>query len=180
MNSEIDDMVADTSLVIQEEADGIYLFRRGEPQPSTPVGRVYEGTMLLDRVEVAIREESGFYQTVSEEPVSARPGQEVRVSLYWEALDAPEAERTVSVRIAASDGQLVAIHDNQPGRGKKPTSWWQKGWKIRDVYYLTVSQEAPVGPGTLEVLVYDTHSLEPVPADDGSDAVKLRALEFAP
>jgi hypothetical protein len=110
-----------------------------------------------------------------------RPGQQVRVSLYWEALADPgpprsHAERTVSVRFADVSGALVAQHDNMPGQGKKPTSWWREGWRIRDVYYLTVSPQARSGRGGLDVLVYDTYSSEAIPWDDGSTI--LRAIEI--
>jgi hypothetical protein len=60
-----------------------------------------------------------------------------------------------------------------PGQGKKPTSWWQKGWRIRDVYYLTVSPEAPVGHGSLSVLVYDSFALSTVPWGDGREQMEV-------
>ena len=179
LNAEIDDMVADTRYVIDLEADGIYLFRqRGQPLSSFAVDAVADGTMRLERVEVAPSDEDGIYQTVSQAPVELQQGQEVRVSLYWEALAAPNAERTVSVRVADASGWLVAQHDSMPGHGTKPTSWWEKGWVIRDVYYLQVSPDAPPGPGRLEVLVYDSASGQVVPFGGGSQAITVAPVEL--
>ncbi|HUT19331.1 MAG TPA: DUF2079 domain-containing protein [Anaerolineae bacterium] len=179
LNAEIDDMVADTRYVIDLEADGIYLFRqRGQPLSSFAVDAVADGTMRLERVEVAPSDEDGIYQTVSQAPVELQQGQEVRVSLYWEALAAPNAERTVSVRVADASGWLVAQHDSMPGHGTKPTSWWEKGWVIRDVYYLQVSPDAPPGPGRLDVLVYDSASGQVVPFGDGSQAITVAPVEL--
>lgn len=164
MASAIDNAVADTSYVVELEGDGIYLLHRGgEPLPAFEAGAVAGETMRLNRVEVAVRGEDGFFHIVAQGPVALQAGDEVRISLYWEALADPVAERTVSVRIADHSGALAAVHDNMPGRGKKPTSWWRAGWQIRDVYYLTVSPQAPSGPGSLDIVVYDSYSGEVVP-----------------
>ena len=179
LNAKIDDMVADTSYIVSSEADGIYLFRqRGQPLPSFAVDAVADGSMRLERVEVAPSDEDGIYQTVSQAPVELQQGQEVRVSLYWEALAAPNAERTVSVRVADASGRLVAQHDSMPGHGSKPTSWWEEGWAIRDVYYLQVSPDAPPGPGRLDVLVYDSASGELLLFGDGSQAITVAPVDL--
>lgn len=174
MEAKIDDLIADPRYTIEWEADGIFVFRRGsEPLPAFEVDAVADSSMRLDRVEVAPSDGDGAFQPVAQEPIDLEPGQRVRVSLYWEALTAPQAERTVSVRIADSSGGLVAIYDNLPGQGKKPTSWWQEGWEIRDVYYLTISPQAQLGPGSLSVLVYDSLSGETLAFDDGREAVTV-------
>jgi uncharacterized membrane protein len=172
LNQEIDDLVADPAYAIELEADGIYLFRQGgEPLPFVPVDRVVDGTMALQRVDVATAgkldpdDAQGILRAVDGERIELLPGQEVRVSLYWRALAAPNAERTVSVRIVDSLGALVAQHDSLPGNGNKPTSWWKEGWELRDVHHLAVPSEVRPGIGGLEVVVYDSHSLEIVPFD---------------
>jgi uncharacterized membrane protein len=179
LNAEIDNKVADPHYIVELEADGIYLFRQGGPPlPSFSVNAVAGGTMRLERVEVAPGDEDGIYRTASMAPVELQPGQEVRVSLYWEALDTPHAERTVSVRIADASGRLVAQHDSLPGGGKKPTSWWEKGWAIRDVYYLRILPDAPPGPGRLDVLVYDSGTGQVVRFGDGSQAITVAPVEL--
>jgi hypothetical protein len=181
MAAQIDDLVADTAYVVEWEADGIYLFHRdGEPLPSFDVEATADGSMRLDRVEVAVRNEDGTFHTVSQEPVRVEQGQQIRVSLYWEALAPPNAERTVSIRIVDASGALVTIHDNLPGQGKKPTSWWQEEWEIRDVYYLTIPADAPAGPANLCVSIYDSFSQETVPFDDGMDVIGILSIEITP
>jgi hypothetical protein len=117
---------------------------------------------------------------MSDQPLELAPGREVRVSLYWEALDAPGAERTVSVRILGPSGALIAQQDNWPGRGKKPTSWWRKGWQIRDVYYLAVPEGAEPGRGQLSIIVYDSYNTEIVPFNDGMESLMLREVIILP
>lgn len=176
-NAEVDNMVSDPAYVVEMEADGIYLIRTGgEPLPSFSVGRVAEGAIKLERYELAVQDGRGFFVPMAQEPVRLEQGQSVRVTLYWEALAAPEAERTVSVRIADASGTLVAQHDGLPAKGSKPTSWWQPGWRIRDVYYLTVSAEAQPGPGSLDVLLYNTYNYEIVPFEGGDKILNLHDI----
>ncbi len=85
------------------------------------------------------------------------------MTLYWEALASPGAERTVSVRIADAGGALLAQHDSLPGGGSKPTSWWEPGWAFRDVTYLTLPPDAAPGPAGLDLVLYDTFTLEVIP-----------------
>ena len=181
MDAKIDDIIADPSYEVKLEADGIYLFHRGgQPAPSFSVDAIADGSMQLDRVEVATPDKEGWFRAVARQPIELEPGEQVRASLYWEAITAPNAERTVSVRITDASGALVAIYDNLPGRGKKPTSWWQEGWRIRDVYYMTVSPGAKPGAASLSVLVYDTHSQEVIPFDDGTETIEVATIQIVP
>ena len=65
INDEITNMVADTSYVVVEEADGIYLFHNnGQQLPAYLVNRVAEGTIRLDRIEVALLDDDGTVASV--------------------------------------------------------------------------------------------------------------------
>ncbi len=94
--------------------------------------------------------------------VAARPGDTLRISLYWEALQAPNAERTVSVRLAEPDGWLIAQKDQLPVEGRQPTSWWEAATQVRDVYYLEIPLGITPGPKRLELVLYDSFTQEPV------------------
>jgi hypothetical protein len=181
MNEHIDNLLADVSYSVDLEADGIYLFRRVDDLGDAfKVGATVGETMYLDRVEVAVRGEDGLLRAASRKPVQLCQGEMVRIGLYWEALDAPGAERTVSVRVSDPSGAVVAIHDNMPGMGKKPTSWWQKGWQIRDTYYLTIPPTSQPGPGSLSVLVYDSYSQEIVLFDGHIDLLEILSIQIVP
>lgn len=160
----INNLIADPANIVQMEADGIYLIQpNGSPLPAFPIDQTAEAAIRLDRVEIAPADERGFYHNTTAAPVIAHPGQTIRVTLYWEAVAAPQAERTVSVRIAAADGWLLAQQDMMPSNGARPTSWWQSGWQLRDIYYLTLDPGAAPGPATLDVLLYDSFTQEPIP-----------------
>jgi uncharacterized membrane protein len=181
MDEQINNLLADVSYSVELEADGIYVFRSADSRENTfEVNATVDETMRLDHVEVAVCGEDGFLRAVGQEPVELGQGEVLRVSLYWKALAAPGAERTISVRILDSSGALVAAHDSLPGMGNKPTSWWQEGWEIRDVYYLTIPPEAQLGPGSLTVLVYDTYSYETLPFSGGTKALGICEVRIVP
>jgi uncharacterized membrane protein len=176
---EINNLIVDPELVVDTEADGIYLIRQGGLQnPAFEIGRTADEAIHLDRVEVALADEQGIYQTVTEEPLSVLPGQTLRVTLYWEALAAPKIERTVSVRVESTTGLLVAQQDNQPVQASRPTSWWEPGWRLRDVYYLTVDPGATTGSASLDLVLYDSYSQERAQFDNGEETLQLLPLEI--
>lgn len=168
----IDQWLPDPAVRVEAEAQDIVLFRwGGEPIPATNVNAVAEGTMLLARVEVAVEDIDGVYTNTTANPIPLHSGQGIRVYLYWEALDAPGAERSVSVRLVDASGALIAQHDSMPGGGSKPTSWWEKGWAFRDIYIMRLPEHLPVGDGSLEIVLYDTYTYEIVlfNQDEGSN-----------
>ena len=176
VNALIDTWLPDPAVVVEAEAQDIVLFRRGgEPLPAIEIGAVAEGTMRLARVELAEEDSDGIYTQTTANPLPLHPGQGLRVYLYWEALDAPDAERSVSVRIMGASGALLAQHDSMPGGGSKPTSWWEKGWAFRDIYYLRMPDTLPEQAGSLEIVLYDTYTVETVPftTSDGGTSGSL-------
>jgi uncharacterized membrane protein len=179
INWEIDNLVADPSIVVEMEADGIYLLHQGaDPLPSRQIGAEAEGAIRLDRFEVAISGDEGLFETVTDRAVNLRPGQEVRVTLYWQALAPPEAEYTVSVRLANASGELLAQHDMLPSKGARPTSWWETGWYFRDVYYLAVPPQATGGTGRLDLLLYNANTLERATFDGGKEILALADVQL--
>lgn len=179
MHWEILKLVSDPQYTIQEQFDNVYLLiKGGDALPSTPIDRSAEGSILLEKVDLALTDTDGFYRPAAGELIQAHPGQTIRVSLYWRALAAPGAERTVSVRIAAADGMLIAQQDSLPGEGSRPTSWWEEGWYFRDVYYLAIPPEAAAGTYSLDLVLYDSYSQERVLFDTGADVLSLARLKI--
>ncbi|HSH05296.1 MAG TPA: DUF2079 domain-containing protein [Anaerolineae bacterium] len=170
---ERNNLVADANNVVVAEVGSIFLIEvGGEQLPSVSVEAVAEEAIKLERFEVAVMDEEGWYQPVAKDEVELKRGEVVRVSLYWEALDYVEGERTVSVRVQDSGGRLVGQKDMWPSNAARPTSWWEPGWYFRDVYYVTIAEDANVGEGSLDIMLYDSYSLEPVLLD-GEEMLSL-------
>ena len=78
-----------------------------------------------------------------------RPGDSVRVTLYWRAEQTPETEYSVFVHLLDGTGRSWSQQDNWPRGGAYPTSWWQPGATVVDTYVLAVPPDAPSGTYTL-------------------------------
>lgn len=65
---------------------------------------------------------------------------------------------TVSVRLLAADGRLVAQHDSWPAGGLLPTGQWRPGDYVRDRHPLPLPPDLPAGRYRLEAVVYNAET----------------------
>jgi len=80
---------------------------------------------------------------------SARPGEEMMVTLYWKAKQAPlPINYQVFVHLLAADGRLVAQSDKL-NPGEFPTRRWNTDKYVRDQHQITLPDDLPPGQYTL-------------------------------
>jgi hypothetical protein len=103
-------------------------------------------------------------------PKTAAPGDVVRLTLVWSALQALERDYTVFVHVLDETGQLVTQLDRQPQTGLYPTSRWPVGQPIKDRYGLLLSKSLPPGHYDLAVGMYSWPTLERLPVTNPTDA----------
>jgi hypothetical protein len=180
ITAEIDTFLADPAMKLVAETDGIYLFQQDGPnEPTFISSETIEDTIQLQGFNVAVEEDRGIYRLQNQLPV-LRPGQRIRVDLYWQALAEPNGERTVSLRLADPAGLLYAQHDGMPASGSRPTSWWQPNQQVRDVHYLTLAHDTPPGSLDLDILLYDTYTQEIIPWGKDAESLHLATVEIQP
>lgn len=104
--------------------------------------------------------------------IVARPGDTLKVILYWQAL-AP-VERNYQVFVHLFQGTMWAQDDSAPDCAMQPTSGWEPGQIVRDTHFLTLAAGTPATDLPLTVGLYDliTSQRLPVP-ETGVDAVHL-------
>lgn len=91
-------------------------------------------------------------------------GQELAVTLYWQALGPMNLDYTVFVHLLDADGQTIAQHDGQPAwEVPLPTSTWQPGETLQDKHSLTLPTKLSPGQYRLQVGVYYWQTLERLP-----------------
>ena len=95
-----------------------------------------------------------------QEPRSLRPGEELRVTLYWQTQEELEGVYSSFVHLVNEEGQGVAGSDQQPGGEFYPTNLWRPGEILRDEHVFTVRPETPSGRYRLLVGMYSYPSLE--------------------
>jgi hypothetical protein len=107
-------------------------------------------------------------------PSSARPGETVTVTLYWQPQSEIEFDYSSYVHLVDESGRGITQSDHQPGGDYYPTSSWQPGEVLRDSHVLTIAQDVAPGVYRLMAGMYRYPSLEPLggPADIGLLAVK--------
>jgi hypothetical protein len=107
----------------------------------------------------------------------ARPGGEVSVTLYWEALQSFERNKQVFVHLY--DGYLWAQHDGAPECAINPTTRWEPGQRIVDSHILDLPEDMSVDSVPLIVGMYDLISKERMKVSgSGEDYVHLTDIEI--
>ncbi len=95
-----------------------------------------------------------------------RPGQTLRLTLFWQALAPMEQSYTVFVHLLDAEEHIAGQIDAIPGLGTLPTTSWAPGEYLEDGYQFQVKTEAQPGPHLIEVGMYDARSGERLPVWD--------------
>jgi hypothetical protein len=82
-------------------------------------------------------------------------GQPLIVTLYWQVLATPLADRFVYVRLVDAQGRIWAKADSPPVMGLWPNSDWQPGMLVEDAQELSIPPGTPPGTYRLEVGWYN-------------------------
>lgn len=119
--------------------------------PSRPL-QAYSGE-LARRIRLrAIGISAGLESAPSTD--GTQPGQELVVTLLWQAEATPGDDYTVFLHLVDAQGERQGQHDGPPRAGTFPTSRWRPGDVVRDVHRLTLAADAPPGPYRLLVGMY--------------------------
>ncbi len=94
------------------------------------------------------------------------PGETATVSLYWQALAAPDRDYTTFVYLVGERGQMAARAEGQPVYGTRPTSGWQPGDTMIDPHRLTIPTTTPPGRYRLLAGIYERSTMEGTPVSE--------------
>jgi len=114
-----------------------------------------------------------------------RPGETLRVTLYWRALRTVTVNYSVFAHVRGLGETLWGGQDGWPQQGAAPTSAWRVGDVIRDPYEVVVKPDTPPGQYDVEVGLYDAAGVRlQAFADDGrptdADFVFLSRVRVTP
>ena len=143
------------------------------PDPDAPSGRgaVIAPLANLDN-QVALmgaRARAGWQAREApwQEPLTARAGRPLHLTLTWRALASPRACYTVFIHLIDGAGRPVTGHDYTPLGGACPTYLWFPKWlpeqTLTDPYRLVLPAGLPPGDYWLEVGMYEMTSLRRLP-----------------
>jgi len=100
----------------------------------------------------------------------AKVGENLAVSLYWQALREMNQAYTIFVHLTDDDGLLWAQGDGPPRGGDYPTDLWEPGEVVEDRRTLSLPPSMPSGNYHISVGVYLLETMERLPALDEKDA----------
>ena len=94
---------------------------------------------------------------------SVRPGDSLRLTLFWQAKDKVSARYTVFTHLVDSTGKPVAQTDSPPLGGTAPTDSWQVGVTVVDRYAIAIPPSTLPGQYELRVGMYPWPDLTRLP-----------------
>lgn len=99
---------------------------------------------------------------------SPHRGETLDLTLYWQALGEMKESYSVFTHLLgpyneATGGPLWGQDDSLPLRGSYPTTRWEKGEIVVDLYHIPIPPQAPAGEYEIEVGIYLLSTLERLP-----------------
>jgi hypothetical protein len=140
---------------------------------------------ISQAVETTFGDAAILEEVVLDDDAFASQGR-VELTLHWRALRSMEISYTVFVHLVGPDGAIRAQRDALPLNGGYPTNIWRPGEVVADHYVLTVPQDAPPGEYRLVVGLYNSTTMERLPAVDihgerwDGDGARLDAVLLKP
>ncbi len=99
-----------------------------------------------------------------------KPGDPVKLTLYWRALKPMDTSYKVFTHLLSADEQVKGQQDKQPLDGARPTTSWAPGEVFSDVYEFQVAEDAPPGIYVLEIGMYNPADQVRLPVFDANGA----------
>jgi len=109
-------------------------------------------------------------------PIPIAAGDQMSVSLIWEAMEPIAEPYTVFAHIIAEDGATVAQHDGGPLFGTRPTTGWEVGELLIDRHEIEIINTGHAVNSSLTVGMYDSNTIERIPFANGETALKLATI----
>jgi len=132
-----------------------------------PVGATLEDKILLAAYELP--------------RLDYRPGDNLLLTLIWQAIQPPSQGYTVFVHLTRADGSPISQHDGLPANGTRPTDTWALGDQITDDHRFDIPADTPPGEYWLRVGMYDSVGRLPVTdpgqASTTGDVIVLQSIQ---
>ncbi len=110
------------------------------------------------------------------QPDPVQAGEEIELTLFWEADGPAQRPYTVFTHLTNETGDLVAQQDNWPVNGQWPPTCWQAGEWIVDPYIILLPDDLPEGSYNLDVGLYDSKTGARIFFTGGEDAYNLGTI----
>ena len=125
------------------------------PSMDTQVGAVLDRRIVLLGFDL---EKRGY-----------KPGEEIRLTLYWRTRVEMDVSYTVFVHLIDQNGRIWAQQDSIPHDGQWPTTGWMQNEIVPDEHILSIPADAPPGSYRLITGMYQLETGKRLTAAAGND-----------
>jgi hypothetical protein len=94
-------------------------------------------------------------------------GRTVQIPLWWSATETPNANYTQFLHVYPPDSTQPYTFDTPPFKGALPTGLWWRGMVAHETRIITLPEDAPAGEYSMYTGLYDSVTVERLPARDG-------------
>jgi hypothetical protein len=101
------------------------------------------------------------------DPLLINPGDTLKLDLWWQAVNPPQADYSVGVYLIAPDGRIVAQHDGGFDGGRVPAGLLPADRWTPDARALSLPADLPPGDYLLTAAVYDWRDNTRLAPDSG-------------
>lgn len=149
--------------------------------PATPVNVALGDEIKLTGYDIAIDHDEPAQNRKSKTCAErSRSIQNLKLTLYWQALRQPQTDYTVFAHVRNQAGEIMAQKDTPPAGGAYPTGLWDPGEIIKDRLTIPLP-ELPPGRYELVVGMYDFSSGARLPVAGSPDgSIPVQTFEVEP
>jgi hypothetical protein len=103
-----------------------------------------------------------------------------QLTVYWRVLNTLTQDYRVSLILEDAQGREVGRWDGRPAGYDYPTTRWQPGQEVFGRYPLPLPADAPAGPYTLTLAIYDEANPEGLDLRDAADNPAGKRVRLGP
>jgi hypothetical protein len=109
---------------------------------------------------------------------SVFPGDNLELTLFWQADGYASRPYTVFNHLVNEDGVIIAQQDNWPVNENWPPTCWRSGDEVVDIHSIAIPVDSKAGTYRLMSGLYDRENGVRVLLENGRDAIELTTVEI--
>lgn len=125
---------------------------------------------IRNNVNARLGDKVEFLGYALDAPDALKPGDTVKLKLYWRALQPMDTSYKVFTHLISTQNEIFGQQDKEPLDGARPTTGWAAGEIFSDSYEFQIAPNA--GPGTyqIEIGMYHPTAFTRLPTFDANGA----------
>lgn len=133
-----------------------------------PLARSTDMPVIRNSVNARLGDKVEFLGYDLDVPTALKPGDTVRMKLYWRALRPMDTSYKVFTHLINAQNEIFGQQDKEPLDGARPTTGWAPGEIFSDSYEFQVAPNARPGSYQIEIGMYQPGDFTRLPTFDSN------------